>query len=102
MLLLTVAPDTLTGSAGVLLVAGIAWTVTRAVGAIWVNSRTSNDVRATLQSFLAQVEYFGEILCGIALGVLAQATSIIGALVGACALVACAGLVVARSYAGRG
>jgi MFS family permease len=102
VLLLTTAPDTVTACAGVLLVAGIAWTVTRAVGVIWVNSRTTNDVRATVQSFLAQVEYSGEILCGIALGVLAQATSIIGALAGACALVACAGLVVARSHTGRG
>jgi MFS family permease len=100
--LLTVAPDTITGSAGVLLAAGIAWAVTRAVGVIWVNSRTTSDVRATMQSFLAQVEYFGEILCGVALSAIAQATSITGALVGACALVTCAGVVVARSPAGRG
>jgi MFS family permease len=99
VLLLAAAPDAVTGSAGVLLVAGIAWTVTRAVGAIWVNSRASSDVRATMQSFLAQVEYLGEILCGIALGILAQVISITGALAGACALVVCAGVVVARSHA---
>jgi hypothetical protein len=86
----------------VLLVAGIAWTVTRAVGAIWVNSRTTSDVRATMQSFLAQVEYFGEIVCGMSLGIVAQATSITGVLAGAGALVACAGVVVARSPGGRG
>lgn len=102
VLLLTVASDTVIAGAGVLLVAGIAQTVTRAVGAIWVNSRTTSDVRATVQSFLAQVEYFGAILCGVALSVLAQATSITGALAGACVLVACAGVVVARSHAGRG
>jgi MFS family permease len=102
VLLLTVAPDFVTAGAGVLLVAGIAQTVTRAVGAIWVNSRTTSDVRATVQSFLAQVEYIGAILCGVALSALAQATSITGALAGACALVACAGVVVARSRAGRG
>jgi MFS family permease len=102
VLLLTVVPDTVIASAGVLLVAGIAQTVTRAVGAIWVNGHTTSDVRATVQSFLAQVEYLGGILCGIALGVLAQATSIIGALAGACALVTCAGVVVARSHTGRG
>lgn len=100
VLLLTVAPNTVIASVGVLLVAGIAQTVTRAVGAIWVNSRASSDVRATVQSFLAQVEYSGGILCGVALSILAQATSITGALAGACALVACAGVVVARSRVG--
>ena len=85
-----------------LLAAGIAQTVTRAVGAIWVNGRTTSDVRATVQSFLAQVEYLGGILCGVALSVLAQATSITGAFAGACALVVCAGVVAAGSRAGRG
>ena len=51
-------------------------------------------------SFLSQVEYFGEILCGVALLALVQATSITGALVGASALVTCAGVVVTRSLAG--
>jgi MFS family permease len=101
LFLLAAAPDPVTGSAGVLLATGISWTVTRAVGVIWVNSRTTSDVRATVQSFLAQVEYSGEILCGTALVVLVQATSITGALVGASVLVACAGVVVARSRAGR-
>jgi hypothetical protein len=102
VLLLTVAPGFLVAGAGVLLVAGITQPVTRAVGAIWVNSRASSDVRATVQSFLAQVEYSGGILCGVALSAIAQATSITGALTGACALVVCAGVVVARSQAGRG
>lgn len=102
VVLLIVAPDFLIAGAGVLLVAGIAQTMTRAVGAIWVNGRATSDVRATVQSFLAQVEYGGAILCGLALSGLAQATSITGTLVGACALVACAGVVVARSPAGRG
>lgn len=102
VLLLTIARDSVTGSAGVLLVAGIALTVTRTVSAIWVNSRTTSDVRATVQSFLAQVQYAGEIVCGIALSVLAQATSITGALAGTCALLVCAGAVVAQSRAGRG
>jgi MFS family permease len=97
VLLLAAAPDAVTGSAGVLLAAGIAWSVTRAVGAIWVNSRATSDVRATVQSFLAQIKYLGEILCGILLGILAQATSTRGALAGACALVICAGVVAARS-----
>lgn len=97
--LLAAAPGPIAGSAGVLLASGIAWTVTRAVGVIWVNSRTTSDVRATVQSFLAQVEYSGEILCGAALAVVAQAVSIGGALLAASALVACAGVVVIRSLA---
>ena len=101
VLLLAAAPDAGIGSAGVLLATGISWTVTRAVGVIWVNSRTTSDVRATVQSFLAQVEYFGEILCGTALVLLVQATSITGALVGASVLVMCAGVVVARTRARR-
>jgi hypothetical protein len=101
VLLLTVAPNIVIAGAGVLLAAGVAQTVTRAVGAIWVNGRTTSDVRATVQSFLAQVEYAGAILCGVALSAVAQATSIAGALAGACVLAACAGVVVARSHAGR-
>ena len=83
--------------AGVLLVGGIAWTVTRCVGVIWVNRRATSDVRATVQSFLAQAEYAGEITLGIALGVLAQASGIPVAMTGAAVLVAVAGVLVARS-----
>ena len=72
--LLAVAPDPIIGSAGVLLATGISSTVTRAVGVIWVNSRTTSDVRATVHSFLAQVEYFGENSLRRALVVLVQAT----------------------------
>lgn len=88
--------------AGALLVQGIAWDVTRTVGVIWVNRRTTSDVRATVQSLLAQAEYVGEIFLGIGLGLLAQATSITAAMAGACALVAGAGALVARSRAARG
>ncbi len=83
----------MTGSAGVLLVAGIGRTVTRAVGAIVVNARATGEVRATIQSFLGQVEYAGGICCGLALAIIAETTSITLALVGACVLVACAGVV---------
>lgn len=100
LIALAYAPDDIIGSAGVLLVGGIALTVTRAVGAIWVNRRATSDVRATVQSFLAQVEYFGEILCGVALGALAQRTTITVAFACSCALIACAGVVVVRSHTG--
>ncbi|NJM09248.1 hypothetical protein HC891_28140, partial [Candidatus Gracilibacteria bacterium] len=94
--LLAYAPSSALGSAGVVLVSGIGWTVTSAVSTIWVNARATSEVRATLQSFLAQVEYLGEICCGIALSLIAQTTTISGALAGACACVVCAGLIVVR------
>jgi MFS family permease len=91
------APGYLAGSAGVLLVSGIAMTVTSAVGEIWVNRRTTSDVRATVQSFLAQVEYGGEILFGLMLGAIAQFTTIPVAFACSSALIAGAGVMVVRS-----
>ncbi len=101
LLLLALAPDDAIGMAGVVLVGGIGWSVTRCVSVIWVNQRTTSDVRATVQSFLAQAEYFGEIILGISLGILAQATNIAAGMLGACTLVTCAGVWVARSRVGR-
>jgi predicted MFS family arabinose efflux permease len=101
MVVLAHAPDDVSGMIGVLLVGGIAWTVIGAVSVIWVNRRVTSDVRATVQSFLGQVESSGEILGGLALGVLAQSTSLAVALTCSAALLTCAGLVVMRSRAGR-
>jgi hypothetical protein len=95
VLLLATAPDPFTGSAAVLLVAGVTQPVTRAVGAIWVNARATNDVRATMQSLRAQMQYAGELICGLTLAFLAQALSITWAFTGACVLAAGAGLIVA-------
>ena len=95
------APGFVIGSAGVLLVSGIALTVTRAVGVIWVNRRTSSDVRATVQSILAQAEYSGEIVCGFTLGALAQATTMSVAFACSAALIMGAGVMVVRAGAGR-
>lgn len=100
-IVLAAAPNAATGMAGVLLVQGIAWPVARCVSVIWVNRRVTSDVRATMQSFLAQAEYLGEISLGLMLGILAQATSIAVAMVGSCVLVAYAGILVTRSRAGR-
>jgi MFS family permease len=101
LIVLAHAPNDLAGMAGVMLVGGVAWTVIRAVSVIWVNRRATSDVRATVQSFLGQVESTGEIMGGLVLGVLAQATSITVALTCSAAMVTCAGLVVLRSHAGR-
>ena len=92
--MLAYAPDPVSASIGILIVGGVAMTVTRAVGVIWVNRRATSEVRATMQSFLGQAEYFGEILFGVAFGVLAQATTITAAFTAACLLFAGAGLLV--------
>jgi len=97
LIVLACAPDALVGSIGVLLANGIAFTVTRAVSVIWVNQRTSSDVRATVHSFLSQAECAGEIGSGFPLAALAAVAGIPAALFASSALTACAGAAVARS-----
>jgi MFS family permease len=101
LVVLAVAPDALIGGAGVLLVSGIAFNVTRTVSVIWVNRRTSSDVRATVHSFLDQAECIGEIIGGFALTLLAQVAGISIALIASAALIAFTGALVARSRADR-
>jgi MFS family permease len=101
LIVLAHAPDDVSGMVGVLLVGGVCWTVIRSVSVIWVNRRATSDVRATVQSFLGQVESMGEILGGLTLGVVAQASSITVALTCSSAMVALAGTVIMRSRAGR-
>jgi MFS family permease len=92
---LALAPEAVAGSAGVLLVTGIAFPVTRAVSVIWVNRRTTSDVRATVHSFLSQAETAGEVVGGFALAALARATSIQVTLLACGASIAAAGAAVA-------
>jgi MFS family permease len=101
LIVLAYAPSALTGGVGLLLVGGIAFNVTRAVSVIWVNRRTTSDVRATVHSFLSQAETIGEIFGGLALALLAQAASTSVALMTSGALIACAGALVVRSCADR-
>jgi MFS transporter, DHA3 family, tetracycline resistance protein len=75
------APDAVSGSAAVLLVAGIALPLTRTIGTILVNRQTGGDVRATVHSFLAQAEYVGEIVCGLAIAAVARFAGLPAALV---------------------
>lgn len=75
------APEEVSGSAAVLLVAGIALPLTRTIGTIWVNRQTSGDVRATVHSFLAQAEYLGEIAFGLAIAAVARLAGLSPALV---------------------
>ena len=75
------APEAVSGSAAVLLVAGIAVPLTRTLGTIWVNRQTSGDVRATVHSFLAQAEYLGAIVCGLGIAGVAGVAGLSPALV---------------------
>jgi predicted MFS family arabinose efflux permease len=97
LLVLASAPDAIIGGAGVLLVSGIAINVTRMVSVIWVNRRTTSDVRATVRSFLDQAEAIGEICGGFALAVIAGAAGISITLITSAALIAFTGALVARS-----
>ncbi|MDA0270069.1 MAG: MFS transporter [Chloroflexi bacterium] len=99
LLLLAHAPNEVVGIAGVVLVGGVALPVTRAVSVIWVNSRATSEVRATMQSFLAQGEALGEISAGVGFALLAQASSVPVVLTASAALVLWAGLLVLRAGA---
>jgi MFS family permease len=91
MLLLAFARDPVLGAAAVVLLNGIVTPLTRVISTIWVNSRTTADVRATTHSFLAQAEYLGEIVCGATIAAIARLTSI------SLALTACAVLFAATA-----
>jgi MFS family permease len=101
LLVLAVAPVALIGGVGVLCMTGLADSVTRSIGVVWVNRRTRSDVRATVHSFLSQAESIGEISGGVALAAVAQATSTALTLTLASALIATTGVMVARSRADR-
>jgi hypothetical protein len=76
--------------AAVVLVAGGTDPIIRLVATVWVNARTTSEVRATTHSFLAQAEYLGEISCGACIALLAQLTSLPIALAGCAGLYAAA------------
>lgn len=97
VLVLTYAPGALLGCAGVLVASGVAFNVTRAVSVIWVNRRTTSDVRATVHSFLSQAECTGEIISGSALAVVAQAAGITVVLITSAAVIAVTGAIVSRA-----
>lgn len=101
LVVLAFAPDALIGGLGVLLLNGTAATVPGPVSVIWVNRRTTNDVRATVQSFLAQAESLGEACGGFVLAALAQGRGTSVTLLTAGALLAVAGTVVARTRTDR-
>ena len=79
--LLAGAPEEVSASAAVVVVMGIAVPLTRTLGTIWVNRQTSSDVRATVHSFLAQAEYLGAIVAGLAIAAVAASGGLSVALV---------------------
>jgi MFS family permease len=92
--LLGLAPDLTTALVAVLVASGVAMPLVRAVTTIWVNRRTSSDVRATVHSFLAQAEYGGEILCAGLLAALSGVLGSAGAFIFAAALFGASMLVI--------
>lgn len=85
--------------AGVLLATGCMspGAVVRAMTEIWVNRRTTSGVRATVHSLLSFSEHVGEIVFGGALAVVAATGGLTASIVGAAALLALAGGLVARA-----
>ena len=101
VVLLTYGSNVVVVGFGMLLVWGIAFNLTRAVSVIWVNRRTTSDVRATVLSCLSQAESFGEIVSGFALTILAKVADMRSALLAAGALLALAGVTLAAFGAER-
>ena len=101
LVVVAAAPEEFTAAAGILMVEGMAWPVARSVSEVWVNRRATSDVRATVQSMLAQMESFGEILAGVGLAILAKVAGLSVIFSAAAAVAALAGLLVLRSRAGR-
>jgi hypothetical protein len=95
LVMLALAPDVIVGGIGLLLASGVAFSMTRVVSVIWVNGRTTSDVRATMHSFLSQAETVGEVVGGLALVVTAQAAGLSATFIASAALTACVGALVA-------
>jgi predicted MFS family arabinose efflux permease len=90
-----VAPGWQFAVVGLLVATGVAMPILRTVTTIWVNRRTTNDIRATTHSFLAQAEYVGEIGCAAILAGLAGLSGITGPIMVAMVLYLISTLVVA-------
>jgi MFS family permease len=93
LVLFGLAPNLAIATVAVLVATGVAGPTMRTVTTIWVNRRTTSEVRATMHSFLAQAEYAGEIATAGVLAALAGlagrsgAFIVTGALFGASAVV---------------
>lgn len=88
MTLFAFAPEAISASAALVIISGIAIPLTRIISAIWLNARTTSDIRATTHSFLAQAEYLGEVTCGLAIALIANLVGLSLALAGCATLFA--------------
>jgi hypothetical protein len=94
--LLACGQDVIIVGLGMLLASGIASKLTRAISVIWVNRRTTGEVRATVLSCLSQAESLGEIVGGFALTILAKAAGLPVTLLAPVILFSLAGAIVTR------
>ncbi len=101
LIALAVVPNIVVAFIGILLMDGIRSPLTRTLAAIQVNKATTDDVRATVHSFLAQAEYFGEIVIGLAIGVIAQVAGLSMALTAGAVIMAATAIIMLSSYKGR-
>jgi hypothetical protein len=102
LVVLSLAPDPVSGAAAVVLVAGTTDPIARTISTIWANERAEREVRATVHSFLAQSEYVGEILCGAVLVAIAATAGMSAALLSCAGLFAVTALLVWRAGGERG
>lgn len=72
LLLIAVLPSFAPAFVGIVLMDGVSGKLTRTLASIQVNNVTTDNVRATVHSFLAQCEYFGEIILGLGIAILAK------------------------------
>lgn len=70
----------------VLLVGGVAMSVMRTIGVVWANQNATNEVRATIQSFLSLTENVGEVTLGFCLALVASYVGIPAAMLAGCAI----------------
>jgi FtsH-binding integral membrane protein len=81
--------------AAVVAIGATAANLARTTGTIWLNQRTSSEIRATVHSLRAQGADLGEITCSLALGIIAQ-RNLGAAFWGAATLLGIAALLAAR------
>ena len=95
LVMLALAPNVIIGGIGLILTSGVAFSVTRAVSVIWINRRTTSDVRATVHSFLSQAETAGEIVGGLALLLTARSAGMSATFIASGALITGVGALIA-------
>ena len=85
----------------VLIVGGVAMSVMRTISVVWANKNSTNEIRATIQSFLSLAENVGEVTLGFCLAVVASYAGIPAALVGSCVVLLCVVIFVEARYGYR-